>query len=202
MANNYNPNNYNPYNGNYYAQKIQNLQGIREQTDKQIQDLQNMLQMQQHIQQQNYSQQQPQIQQTFQLSNPNNNLGDFDAKYIDSVDDIKNIIVYRKTLFINKDMSKLYFKDANGNVKTYELNEIVEKDEKDIEIDKQKDEINKQKNEIDELRNQLQKLTILVSQSNNMATETSQIETHENIEVQQKENLLKTEPVKKNSRKK
>lgn len=156
MANNYN---YNPYNNtNYYAQKMQNLQGIREQTDKQIQELQNMLQMQQQMQQQVYPQQ-PQIQQTFQLSNPTNNT-DFDARYAETIEEIKNVIVYRNTLFINKSMNKLYFKDASGNIKAYELNEIIEKDPKDVLIDNQKD-------EIDQLKGQVQQLSNLISQQNN-----------------------------------
>lgn len=188
MASNYNPNNYNPYTGNYYAQKMQNLQGIREQTDKQIQDLQNMLQMQQQMQQQSYMQQ-PQINQTFQLGNPNNN-NDFDTKYVESIDDVKNILVYRNSLFINRDMSKLYFKDANGNIKTYELNEIIEKDEKDIEIDKQKNEINEQKNEINELKKQLDQLTTLVIQTNKANAEVE-------IENSKSEAISKADSVKK-----
>ncbi len=188
MANNYNynPNGYNPYNtGNFYVQKMQNLQGIKEQTDKQIQELQNILQMQQM--QQTYPQQ-PQINQTFQLSNPTNNT-DFDAKYAESIDDVKNVIVYRNTLFINKDLNKLWYKDANGNTRTFDLSEIIEKDQKDIEIEKQNTEIN-------DLKHQVQQLTYLVAQQNSI--QQNNIQQSEPIVTDPKNNTIgKIEPVKK-----
>ena len=192
MANNYN---YNPYNNtNYYAQKMQNLQGRKEQTDKQIQDLQNMLQMQQQMQHQIYPQQ-PQIQQTFQLSNPTNGLGDFDAKYAENIEEIKSTIVYRNTLFVNKNMNKMYFKDASGNIKIYKLTEMIEKDDKDLEIDRQK-------NEIDELKNQIKQLSTLVSQQQNIVQEPTVEISKQEIPIQSAQSIAKIEPIKKITEKK
>lgn len=183
MANNYNPyNNYNSYNnGNFYAQKMQNLQGIKEQVDKQMQDLQNMQQLQQQFTNQ---QPQPHIQQTFQLSNPVNN-NDFDAKYVDNADDVRNVIVYRNTMFISRDMSKLWFKDANGYTKVYEITEIVEeepKDKKDIELD--------------ELKKQVENLTAIVVQQFNTIKNTVESEPIIN-NIQETQPIEKIEPIKK-----
>jgi len=196
MANNYNPNNYNaygnynPYNSmNYYSQKMQNLQGIREQIEKQMQDIQNMQQMQQQFMNQ---QSQPQIQQTFQLSNPTNFNNDFDTKYAENIEEVKKNLVYRNSLFVNKDMNKLWFKDPNGNIRLFEINEIIEKDEKAKE-----DEKNMQRDaEIDELKKQVEQLAVFMTQQNN-------IEPNEPIPVEQNNNVIgKIEPVKKSSRKK
>ena len=187
MANNYNPyNNYNSYNnGNFYAQKMQNLQGIKEQVDKQMQDLQNMQQLQQQFTNQ---QPQPHIQQTFQLSNPVNN-NDFDAKYVDNADDVRNVIVYRNTMFISRDMSKLWFKDANGYTKMYEIAEAIEeepKDKKDIELD--------------ELKKQVENLTAIVVQQFNASKNTTELEA-ENNDIQEPQLTEKIEPIKKTEKK-
>lgn len=187
MANNYNPyNNYNSYNnGNFYAQKMQNLQGIKEQVDKQMQDLQNMQQLQQQFTNQ---QPQPHIQQTFQLSNPVNN-NDFDAKYVDNADDVRNVIVYRNTMFISRDMSKLWFKDANGYTKMYEIAEAIEeepKDKKDIELD--------------ELKKQVENLTAIVVQQFNASKNTAELEPESN-DIQESQLTEKIEPIKKTEKK-
>lgn len=187
MANNYNPyNNYNSYNnGNFYAQKMQNLQGIKEQVDKQMQDLQNMQQLQQQFTNQ---QPQPHIQQTFQLSNPVNN-NDFDAKYVDNADDVRNVIVYRNTMFISRDMSKLWFKDANGYTKMYEISETIEeepKDKKDIELD--------------ELKKQVENLTAIVVQQFNASKNITELEP-ENNDIQEPQLTEKIEPIKKTEKK-
>lgn len=86
-----------------------------------------MMQMQPQAQ----NQQTPAISQTFQLSNPQNNLNDFDSKYVSSVDEVKNTLTIKNTLFVNKEMSTLWLKDATGKIKSYTLTEIVELDEKD-----------------------------------------------------------------------
>lgn len=90
-----------------------------------------MMQMQQPQMQ---NQQTPAINQTFQLSNPQNGLNDFDGKYVSNVDEVKNTLTIKNTLFINKEMNTLWFKDATGKIKSYTLSEIVELDEKDKTI--------------------------------------------------------------------
>lgn len=115
----------NPYNNNFSnVGYMQELQSMRDRIDKQITQMQ-----QQPVQQP----QTPAINQTFQLSNPTNN-NDYDAKSVTSIDEVKSTLTIRNTLFVDKDMSKLWLKDASGNIKTYSLTEIVEIDEKDKQI--------------------------------------------------------------------
>lgn len=71
------------------------------------------------------------INQTFQLAPTSASL----IKYANSLDDVNKEIVVGETPFFSKDMSVLWIKDIKGNIKTYELNEIIEKDEKDLQIE-------------------------------------------------------------------
>ena len=111
---------YYPY---YNPMLLQDLQNIRDRVDKQ------MLQMQQSPQQ---PFQQPQINQTFQLAN--NQIGDLDSKYASSIEEVKNTLAIKTTLFVDKDMKNLWVKDVSGSIKSYTLEEIIEIDEKDREI--------------------------------------------------------------------
>lgn len=117
---------------------MQDLQNMRDRIDMQ------MRQMQQN-QMQPQNQQTPAINQTFQLSNPQQNINDFDGKYVSNIDEVKNTLTLKNTLFVNKEMNTLWFKDAAGNIKTYSLSEVIELDEKDKMI------INLQ-NQIEELK--------------------------------------------------
>ena len=129
----------NYFNGMYGMQMQPNLDRI----NRQIEDLQNLkTQMQNPPQMMNN--QTPAINQTFQLSNPQNTSNDFDGIYVNNIDEVKNTLALRNTLFVNKEMSTLWFKDASGNIKTYTLTEIIELDEKDkqiIELQKQIEEL-------------------------------------------------------------
>lgn len=69
--------------------------------------------------------------QNFQLAPSNNNI----LKYAGSIEDVKNSIVIGDTPFFSKDMSVVWIKDTKGNIKIYELNEIIEKDDKDLKIE-------------------------------------------------------------------
>lgn len=125
-------NNFNPYNTNFY---LQDLQNIKDRIDKQMQAYQ-------QNQNQFMQSQQPQIQQTFQLSNPNqNNSNDFDGKYVENIDEVKNTLVLKNSLFINKDMSKLWFKDTGGNIRIFNLQEEIQVDENIAEINNLKQEL-------------------------------------------------------------
>lgn len=116
-----------------YAQQP-NLERI----NRQIEDLQNLKnQMQNPMQIPNSTT--PAINQTFQLANTNN-MNDFDGKYANSIDEVKNTLALKNMLFVNKEMNTLWFKDISGNIKSYTLTEIVELDEKDkkiIELEKE-----------------------------------------------------------------
>lgn len=78
---------------------MQDLQNMRDRIDRQ------MAQMQQP---QMSGSQTPAINQTFQLSNPTNSLNDFDGKYVSNVDEVKNTLTLKNTLFVNKGMNMLY----------------------------------------------------------------------------------------------
>lgn len=99
-----------------------NQQNLNERIDSQIAQLQQMKEQ--------VKNQQPAINQTFQLA-PTGNV----MRYANTIDDVTKENVYYDTPFFSKDMSIVWIKDNKGNIKTYELNEIVPKDEKDIKID-------------------------------------------------------------------
>lgn len=109
------------YGNNYYPQFYQQeLLNMRERIDKQLQQVQTQPQ-----------QNQTPITQNFQLAPSQNQNG---IKYASSIDDVKKELVFTDTLFVNKEFTSLWFKNASGEIKTYELKEIVELDEKDRKI--------------------------------------------------------------------
>lgn len=112
----------NPYNMPNYLNTF-NQQATYDNIDSQINKLQ-------QLKEQMKNNQQPAINQTFQLA-PNSIGG---MKYVNSIDDVNKEHVFVDTPFFSKDLSVLWLKNANGNIKAYELNEIVEKDEKDMQI--------------------------------------------------------------------
>lgn len=56
-------------------------------------------------------------------------------KYADSIEEVQRDIVIGDTPYFSKDMSVLWVKNTRGDVKSYELNEIIQKDEKDLQIE-------------------------------------------------------------------
>lgn len=68
--------------------------------------------------------------QNFQIS-PNGTT----MKYADSIEEVQKDIVVGDTPYFSKDMSVLWIKNTKGDVKSYELTEIVQKDEKDLQIE-------------------------------------------------------------------
>ena len=109
---------YNPYNQQLNIDRI----------NAQINELEKLKNQYQNI----TSPQQPtSINQTFQLAPTNTN----GMKYVNTLDDVNKEIVYVDTPFFSKDMTVLWIKNNKNEVKTYELNEIEPKDEKDIKID-------------------------------------------------------------------
>lgn len=56
-------------------------------------------------------------------------------KYANSMDEVQKDIVLGDTPYFSKDMSVVWIKNLKGEIKTYELNEIIPKDEKDIKIE-------------------------------------------------------------------
>ena len=82
------------------------------------------------------------ITQNFQLAPTHNEM-----KYANTIDDVKKEIVYVDTPFFSKDLSVMWLKNSKGDIRAFELNEIVEKDNKDIQIEylmKQVEELKKE----------------------------------------------------------
>lgn len=69
--------------------------------------------------------------QNFQIAPNNNNV----MRYADSMEEVQKDIVIGNTPFFSKDMSVVWIKDAQNNIKTYELKEIIPKDDKDLQIE-------------------------------------------------------------------
>ena len=69
--------------------------------------------------------------QNFQLAPQNKDV----IRYANSIDEVNRDMVIGDTPYFSKDMSVVWIKSTNGNIKTYELNEIIPKDEKDLQIE-------------------------------------------------------------------
>lgn len=100
---------------NPYMQQ-QNLDRINDQI-KQLENIRN--QMQQPVP----------ITQNFQLA-PSSSI-----RYAKSIEEVDKSPVMGDTPFFSQDMAVLWLKSASGEVKTYELKEIIKKDEKDLKIE-------------------------------------------------------------------
>ena len=94
----------------------------RERIDNQIAQLQ---QMKEQI-----PMQQPSINQTFQLAPTNNGI-----KYVDTINEVEKELIVADTPYFSRDMSVVWVKNIKGEIKAYELKEIVQKDEKDLMIE-------------------------------------------------------------------
>lgn len=125
--------NYPMYNNQYY---MQNLQDMRDRIDNQIKNYQQS------------QMQQPQVQpitQNFQLAPTQNNNNELEAKYVNNIDEVKNTFVMKTGVFLNKDFSSLWVKDVSGNIKTFKIEEIIEMDDRDIEIQNLKKQLEEMK---------------------------------------------------------
>ncbi len=111
----------NPFNNIYTPQM--NIDRI----NTQISELEKM--RSQYVQQAN----QPQptnLTQNFQLAPVNREI----IRYANSIEDVQKDVVIGETPYFSKDMSVVWVKNINGDIKIYELNEIIPKDEKDMQI--------------------------------------------------------------------
>ena len=69
--------------------------------------------------------------QNFQLAPTNNS----QMRFANSIEEVKKEIVMVNTPYFSNDLSVVWIKNPKGDIRTYEMKEIVEKDEKDIKID-------------------------------------------------------------------
>lgn len=124
------------YNTQYY-----NNQANLDRVNSQIAELEKIkMQMQQPIAQPTN------LTQNFQLAPNNRDV----IKYANSIEEVQKEIVVGDTPYFSKDMSVVWVKNTKGEVKAYELNEIVPKDAKDIQIEFLQ-------NQIEELRKEMKK---------------------------------------------
>lgn len=128
----------NPYINNYAPNY--NQQSLTDKIDGQISQLQQMKEQMKHNQQ-------PSINQTFQLA-PQSNGG---LKIVNGIEEVERELAIYETPFFNKDYSMLWIKNAKGEIRTFKLNEIIVKDEKDILIENLQEQINKLSNQIKEI---------------------------------------------------
>lgn len=126
-------NNYYPYNTNFYLQDLKNM---RDRIDRTMQEYQHQPSMPQ-----------PPITQNFQLA-PTQINGELEAHYANNIDEVKNTFVIKTGIFATKDFSTIWVKDTNGNVKTYNTEEVIEVDEKDKTIASLQKQINELKGAI------------------------------------------------------
>jgi len=116
---------YNPY-VNMSGKYVNELQNMRDKIDNQIQQVQQQQQNMQRL-----PIQQP-ITQNFQIA-PNVN-NEIEGKYANSIEDVKNTFVMKMGVFVNRDFSTLWIKNVNGDIRTFNTEEVFEMDEKDKEI--------------------------------------------------------------------
>ncbi len=69
--------------------------------------------------------------QNFQLAPTNQNV----IKYANSIEEVQKAMIIGDTPFFSENMSVVWLKNTRGDIKTYELKEIIPLDEKDIKIE-------------------------------------------------------------------
>lgn len=144
-------------NQNAYEQSLKN---IIDQANNQLQQLQN-----QNASQQAAMQAIPtNLTQNFQLANNNTQSN---LKFVNNIDDVQKEIVLIDTYFLTNDMSTLWIKNPKGDIRTFKLKEIIQKDEKDNLIDN----LQKQVNELKEVINNANEQSD-VSSTNDESTST------------------------------
>ena len=123
----------NPYLNTYSPQ--QSIDRI----NNQINELEKMRsQLQQPIQQPTN------LTQNFQLAPTNRDV----IRYASSIDEVQRDAVIGETPYLSKDMSVVWIKNTKGEIKTYELTEIIPKDSKDLQIELLQSQIEELKKEV------------------------------------------------------
>lgn len=118
----------NPYmQGNYNPQQqFNNIdQNYLKMLDKEEENIKNM-----RSNYMNRYQQPTSFNQTIQLAPQNNGI-----KIVNSIDDVQKELAIVDTPFINPDYSTLWIKNAKGEIRTFDIQEIKPKDEKDLIIE-------------------------------------------------------------------
>ncbi len=69
-------------------------------------------------------------------------------RYANNIEEVEKDLVIGDTPFFSKDMSVVWIKNIKGEIKSYELIEIINKDDKDIQIEYLKAQIDELKKEV------------------------------------------------------
>ena len=121
---------------NPYINSFVNSQTMNERIDNEIERLKQMkTNMQQPVQP---------ITQNFQFAPANSGI-----KYASTLEDVQKEQVYGDTPFFSKDFSVLWLKHLKGDIRCFELKEIIPKDEKDMQIEYLQAQINELKGKIE-----------------------------------------------------
>lgn len=121
----------NPYMANAY-----NPQPSLDRINAQINELENMKkQLQQPVQQPTN------LTQNFQLAPTNREI----IKYANNIEEVERDMVMGDTPYFSKDMSVVWIKNIKGDIKTYELSEVIVKDDKDLMIESLQMQLNEMK---------------------------------------------------------
>jgi hypothetical protein len=115
------------YGANPYISSTYNSQASIDRINSQIAELEKL---KSQIPQQQTSQP-TSLTQNFQISPTNREA----IRYADSLEEVQRDMVVGDTPYFSKDMSVVWIKNIKGEVRTYELNEIVPRDEKDMQIE-------------------------------------------------------------------
>ena len=97
-----------------------------------------------HLEKMKSQLQQPQptnLTQNFQLAPTSRDV----IRYASSLEEVQRDMVIGDTPYFSKDMSIVWIKNVKGEIKTYELIEIIPKDEKDMQIEMLQEQINELK---------------------------------------------------------
>lgn len=143
---NYNFNPYNQFANPYNQNNIQQMEQIRDQWDAKIQLAQQQQQQNQIQQQPIIPNPQPSVTQNFQLAPQTNNNSELESRYAENIDEVRNTFVMKTAIFATRDFSTIWLKDVSGNIRAFKTEEIIERDEKDIQIQNLQRELAEMKN--------------------------------------------------------
>jgi len=122
-----------------YGMYNNNAQMSIDRINNQIKDLENMRTHLQNVPQQPTTPVPTNLTQNFQLAPNSQNIG---VRYARDIDEVQKEFVVSDTPFFDKDFTVMWFKNAKGEIKTYELKEVIIKDEKDMLIESLQMQIN------------------------------------------------------------
>ena len=120
-----------------------NSQATIDRINAQMAELESM--KQQLSQRQTQTQTPTNLTQNFQIAPTNREV----IRYAGSIDEVQRDMVIGDTPYFSKDMSVVWIKNTKGDIKTYELDEIIPMDDKDLQIQYLQSEIEDLKGKIE-----------------------------------------------------